>query len=333
MRERGSLEIDFFCEKNILEPCILTLLLLSLFVTLHFKHQITKVFRTNTAYSRWDEARKAWGLNINRSRDLIRMATVWSAPKQEYHDAITNMDPRWAGETVSAEERDEALSRLAKMVWAFQRSLARQLSNPDDEAAFQAELYEKIDPETAKAIIAATHRPNRAMHEISTSVNRLPIHFLRRNEIDKDIMTFEDTCGGCERLFSSPVPVFYTRHTARFLSVWQLLLPFGLFDAFKGSWNHVAMIPSVAVISLFLFGIEELAVQLEEPFSILPMQGFCNKIYDNAHEIISWDPNKGKKNIKMGTADASDVGTGGGSMSEGEVKMVQGTYSPVPRRL
>ena len=146
-------------------------------------------------------------------------------------------------------------------------------------------------------------------------------------------MTFADSCGGCERLFSSPVPVFYTRHTARFLSVWQLLLPFGLFDAFKGSWNHVAMIPSVAVISLFLFGIEELAVQLEEPFSILPMQGFCNKIYDNAHEIISWDPNKGKKNIKMGTADASDVETGGGSMSEGEVKMVQGTYSTVPRRL
>ena len=50
-------------------------------------------------------------------------------------------------------ERDESLIRLVNMVCAFQRSLARKLSNPDDEAAFQTELYEKIDPETPKAII------------------------------------------------------------------------------------------------------------------------------------------------------------------------------------
>jgi hypothetical protein len=33
------------------------------------------VFRTNTSYQRWDEARKNWGSNINRTRDLVRMAT------------------------------------------------------------------------------------------------------------------------------------------------------------------------------------------------------------------------------------------------------------------
>ena len=33
-----------------------------------------------------------------------------------------------------------------------------------------------------------------------------------------------------------------------------------------------------ALISGFLFGIEELAVTLEEPFSILPMQRFCDNI-------------------------------------------------------
>ena len=56
------------------------------------------------------------------------------------------------------------------------------------------------------------------------------------------------------------------------------------------------------------------------------MQVFCNKIYDNAHEIIGWNPNYYKKNSDMGmevTVDASDVGTKGGRMSEVEVKMVQ----------
>eukprot|EP00985_Skeletonema_marinoi_P013872 scaffold6963_cov98-Skeletonema_marinoi.AAC.2 len=48
------------------------------------------------------------------------------------------------------------------------------------------------------------------------------------------------------------------------------------------------MIPASLLISVFLFGIEELATQLEEPFTILPMQGFCDKIGANCDEIVSW---------------------------------------------
>ena len=66
------------------------------------------------------------------------------------------------------------------------------------------------------------------------------------------------------------------------------------------------------------------------------MQGIYNNIYDNVHNIIGWDPNEGKKNVERGTevtADASDIGTGGGSMSQGEVNMVKGTYLHTPIRL
>ena len=97
---------------------------------------------------------------------------------------------QWVGDTVSAEEIDEAFSRLVKMVWDFQISLARKLSNLDDEVVLQAEIYENISPDTTKAIISGTHRPNRAMHKISTSVNCLPIIFLRRNYVDKYIVIF-----------------------------------------------------------------------------------------------------------------------------------------------
>ena len=50
------------------------------------------------------------------------------------------------------------------------------------------------------------------------------------------------------------------------------------------------LIPVTAILSLFLFGIEELATQLEEPFTILPMQGFCDKIYNWCQEIVSFKP-------------------------------------------
>ena len=48
------------------------------------------------------------------------------------------------------------------------------------------------------------------------------------------------------------------------------------------------------------------------------MQVFWNNIYENAHKIISWNPNKGTKNVEKGmevTADASDIGTEGGILS------------------
>ena len=82
------------------------------------------------------------------------------------------------------------------MVWDFQKIISGQFTNPDDEAAFQANIYKKIDPKTAKVIISATHHPNSAMYDIITLANSLPIMFLRSNEIDKYIMTFEYTCRG-----------------------------------------------------------------------------------------------------------------------------------------
>ena len=68
------------------------------------------------------------------------------------------------------------------------------------------------------------------------------------------------------------------------------------------------------------------------------MQGFYNNIYNNYHEIIGWDPRKGKKTVDIVTsvmADVSEISTGKGSMLEEEVKIVQGNflnYVRVPRR-
>jgi len=58
------------------------------------------------------------------------------------------------------------------------------------------------------------------------------------------------------------------------------------------------MIPATAVLSLFLFGIEELSTQLEEPFTILPMQAFCDKIYNWCTEIMTWSPGDNGTQVK-----------------------------------
>ena len=258
------------------------------------------VFRTNSSYGRWDEARKFWGLNINHTRDLNRMATAWYGNQSEW-DGTEFMEK--STETlapIDRAERQYLLGQVSLFTWAFVRSMKRHLSPPEeDESAFSLELRARLSPSQAEAIIVSQHRPNRALFDLSVAIDRLPMHFMRKNEINKNLSIFEDTLGGCERLLSSPVPLFYTRHTARFLSTWLLLLPFALYDPFKGSWNHVAEIPAIALASVFLFGIEELATQLEEPFTILPMQGFCDKIGANCDEIVSW--------AGQGQDDSSDV--------------------------
>ena len=76
------------------------------------------------------------------------------------------------------------------------------------------------------------------------------------------------------------------------------LLPFALYEPMKGTWNHIGMVPTTAILSIFLFGIEELATQLEEPFTILPMQSFCDKIYNWCNEIVSWSPGDNGRNMR-----------------------------------
>ena len=197
--------------------------------------------------------------------------------------------PTQAAREIDPAEREYLLGQVSLFTWAFVRSMKRHLSPPDeDEEDYVAELKSRLTPEQADAIISSAHRPNRALYDLSVAIEKLPMHFMRKNEINKNLSIFEDTLGGSERLLSSPVPLFYSRHTARFISVWLLFLPFALYGQFADSWNHITMIPATALISLFLFGIEELATQLEEPFTILPMQGFCDKIGANCDEIVSW---------------------------------------------
>ncbi|KAL7515898.1 hypothetical protein ACHAWX_000969 [Stephanocyclus meneghinianus] len=247
------------------------------------------VFYTNNFYKRWDKAQKFWGLNINHTRSLCYMATAWYGNQSDL-DSVDLMGAE-TGKLglVNPVKRAQDLQEISLMTRAFVRSMKHHLSPPDeDEANFQAELRARLSPEQAEAIIKANQHPNRALYDLSVAIKNLSMHFLRKDAINENLSIFEDTLGGSERLLSSPIPLVYSRHTARFLSLWLLLLPLALYEPFKDSWNHIAMIPATAFISVCLFGIEEVATQTEEPFTILPMQGFCDKIGGWCDEIVSW---------------------------------------------
>ena len=214
-------------------------------------------FRTNTCYARWNEARTAWGKVINDSRSIMRMGCTWAR-------SYKNID-------------DYQLQRLGDTVCSFSRSLMnRTLPPQEDEENFKLYLRERMsDRDYAERLIAAKHRPTAALAEITQILVEWDLNPLHQVEVEKVITGLCDALGASERIFTSPVPTFYTRHTARFLAFWLTTLPLALYEPFAYSWNHWAVVPATLIISGFLLGIEELATQMEEPFSILPMEKMC----------------------------------------------------------
>jgi len=231
-------------------------------------------FRVNTSYQRWDEARKAWGVTVNNCRTILRQASAW----------ILKAD-------LPDQEKQELLSRIAFAVWAFPRSLRRHLlSEYEDEESFVADVKATLpEPFASDLINSKRHRPSRALFELSTAINELPIEIFRRQGMDESVSQLCNAMGGCDRVYSTPKTKFYTRHTSRYMFVWLLFLPLALWEPMSASWNHSGMLFITTLIAMGILGIEELAIQLEEPFSILPLKEITDGIGKSAIEHAEWE--------------------------------------------
>ncbi|GFR45930.1 hypothetical protein Agub_g7392, partial [Astrephomene gubernaculifera] len=191
------------------------------------------VFRTNSSYGRWDEARKMWGGLLNRSRDIMRQGATCFPPEQL-----------------------EARKALARWVVAFARCLRLHFQ---PEASLEEQLRGVLTPAELDMLARSQHRPVRAIHAISQIIQSVPLHPIHQQQMSANLTFFHDVLGGCERLLRAPIPVSYTRHTARFLFAWLTLLPLALYPTL--GWGVVPVCSGIAAV---LCGIEEIGVQCEE---------------------------------------------------------------------
>jgi len=218
------------------------------------------VFRCNTGYARWNEARTLWGGVINTCRNVVRQSN-------QYFPASA--------------EGDQLRTRLMANTAAYSKALRNFLRGPNDDAVLKGDLYElavegKISGPQADACMAASNRPMFCLNAMSAVVREAELDQVDKARLDASITKLVDLTGACERIFKSPIPLVYTRHSSRFLTLFCILLPLGIWPAMGEYWNHWVTLPTSVAIALFLFGIEEIGVQIEEPFSILPIEAFCN---------------------------------------------------------
>ena len=161
------------------------------------------------------------------------------------------------------EKRLAALERLSLMIWTFPRSLQRHLlGEAEDHEAYCEIVRKRLPPDVAEGLIIARHKPSRALYELSNAINDLPMPYLRRIELDKSCVEFANAMGACDRIFTSPVPLVYTRHTARFLGGWILGMPLGL-------WASFGNVRGVIVRIRLRFTVICVVVMYFNPYSVL----------------------------------------------------------------
>lgn len=214
------------------------------------------VFRTNASYARFDEARKAWGLNLNRSRDICRQALTFMRSPAD----------------------SSKLQSFLHYAAAFPYTLKSHLCRGGD---LEAELEGLLDEEELASVMSASHRPNHVLQVMSELVYSASMGDMERANMDRNLTQFHDNVGACERIFKTPIPLSYTRLTSRFLVVWHLALPFGLWDQCR--W---LVIPAVFFNAAALLCIEEVGVLIEEPFSSLALGAICNTIKSNIAGLV-----------------------------------------------
>ncbi|CAK0783433.1 hypothetical protein CVIRNUC_006632 [Coccomyxa viridis] len=222
-----------------------------------FALSLLLVFRTNESYSRWLEARKAWSGILIRTRDLVRMTSVWF-PDDPARKALIQ---RWA--------------------IAFVRCA---MDHVREDCDLEPHLKRTLLEGEVAALMAAEHKPNFILRILTELIWQADLLEGQTVRLDETMSFFEEQIGTCERLLKTPIPLSYTRHTSRFLVLWLAFLPFSLWPAC--GWTSV---PASGIISFLLLGIEEIGVQIEEPFGILPLEQICDTAEDEIRGKINDD--------------------------------------------
>lgn len=208
------------------------------------------VFRTNASYDRFWEARKLWGSIVNETRNLVRSSSV-----------LLGADPA-------------LLARLLRWTIAFPYTTMHELRGKRALGPIEHE----VTPEELALVRESPHGPMAVAVQITRCLDEarrkgLVNDFLYAS-VDNNVQILIDCVGACERIKKTPLPFAYVVHLRRALAIYCATLPFALLKDF--GWGTI---PVCFLVAFILFGIEEIGVEIEEPFGLddndLPLEQIC----------------------------------------------------------
>lgn len=219
------------------------------------------VFRVNSAYDRWWEGRKLWGLLVNNTRNLsAKLSSFLSEDDRENRNYFAQMIPNY--------------------VTAMKEHLRDGVDLEDldlVEDGFLSKLKTK------------DHIPNVLSQMMYKKVNQLYIDKKITGDqffvLDKELKQFSDILGGCERIKNTPIPYSYSMYIKKFIFTFTITLPFAFMTEF-----HYITVPIVLFVFFILVSVELIAEEIEDPFgndrNDLPTDQLCEKIKKNVRELL-----------------------------------------------
>lgn len=221
------------------------------------------VFRTNASYDRFWEGRKLWGGIVNETRNLIRCTETYFVASPEIRKEI------------------------ALWMLAFTYGTMNILRGKKDLGP----VTSKLDPEDVRKALDS-HPAVYAAGKISRILQEAKLKGLiseyAQVSIDQNVQLLVGYLGGCERINKTPLPFAYVVHLRRALVIYCFTLPFALVDLFAWKWITVL---ETLFLSYVFFGIEEIGVEIENPFgedeNDLPLEDICESIHKTTKGIVT----------------------------------------------
>jgi putative membrane protein len=226
------------------------------------------MLRTNTGYDRWYEGRKLWGGIVNQSRNLAQVGLAYGPD-----------DLRW---------RDQFVRWCAAFSHACRHSLRAQ-NNIDDMRLLLGEA-------DLQKLAAAQHKPLYVTQRLAELLREaLDNHQMDRfafKEAEEQRTMLIDHVGACERILKTPLAKALSVKIRRFLFLYLIALPFGIFDRVDFLTPIIVMLVAYPLLAL-----DQISVELQNPFSLsrvshLPLDDICRTIQSNLLALLDEETNK-----------------------------------------
>lgn len=202
------------------------------------------VFRTNSAYARFWEGRAVWTKTLSICRSMAFSIVNY----------MNDHSPKSAG-------------RLMELLYNFPDALAHSClpsgSSTVSEGVQKLLKEEDLNSGVAPAIVMMQYM-HKNIHDASlesTSYQSNYVEAMHLVEISHLIGSLGDSVANADKILRTPIPLSYSRHTSRFLTIWSGTLPFALVRELG-----VVTLPVMAICCWCLFGIEEIGHLIEQPF-------------------------------------------------------------------
>jgi len=243
-------------------------------------------FRLNASYGRYQDGRMFLGGMINASRNLAGNTMMWIEKKEQKYRMLRLIKALPVSMHWHLNEKGGHYRAKRK------DTDSNNNINFEDQmyAEFYAEIYDIFQDENDNDFknICIAHRTKAHGPLCNISVmrkiiahNGTSVDYIHNRQMDEHVQRLVNSIGMCEKVLRTPIPTCFTRHTSRLFFLWSNLLPFAMYSSCGPFWT----LPASIMVSYAVVGIEDVGVQLEEPFNILPLRQYSEGVYDGVDSI------------------------------------------------